>query len=276
MLQELVEKGYAIRDVLSPDQCVYLRQLHDEWYKAEGHALQRTHGIYKELAGHQRFMWWARTRPEVRAKFAEIWETQDLVVGFDGACYFTKEEIHRDNCWTHTDQAPDTSGLRCIQGGLAMTENRERTLIVYEGSHLLWDTYMKERNLKGKKNWLKIDPDYLATIQDKKRVLHIKEGQMVFWDSRTFHQNQNGKVPEERLFLYICMLPRKHPQNTKAQIKKRQKYYLERRTTSHWPYPIHVNEKQPQTYGNKDALIDYATILQPQLEDLEEEIQRLL
>ncbi len=135
---------------------------------------------------------------------------------------------------------------------------------------------MKERNLKGKKNWLKIDPDYLDTIQDKKRVLHIKEGQMVFWDSRTFHQNQNGKVPEERLFLYICMLPRNHLQNTKAQIKKRQKYYLERRTTSHWPYPIHVNAKQPQTYGNKDAHIDYNRVISPLLDDLEEEIQKLI
>jgi len=276
LTRELAEKGYAIRDVLSPEDCAYVRQLHDEWYKAEGHTLTRTHGIYKELAGHQRFLWWARTRPQVQAKFAEIWGTSDLVTGFDGACYFTQEEKHRDHCWTHTDQAPDTPGLQCIQGGLAMTENKERTLVVYEGSHLLWEPYMHERNLKGKKNWLKIDPAYLATIQDKKRVLHIKEGQMVFWDSRTFHQNQNGKVAEERLFLYICMLPRNHPDNTKAQVAKRQKYYKELRTTSHWPYPMHVNAKQPRTYGDTSMLIDYKTILQPQLDDLEEEIQRLL
>jgi hypothetical protein len=98
---------------------------------------------------------------------------------------------------------------------------------------------------------------------------------MVFWDSRTFHQNQ-GKGNEERLFIYICMLPRNHPKNTKAQITKRQKYYKERRTTSHWPYPIHVNGKQPRTYGNTSMLIDYSKIIQPQLEDLEEEIQKLL
>ena len=135
---------------------------------------------------------------------------------------------------------------------------------------------MRERKLTGKKNWLKIDPAYLATIQDKKRVLHIKEGQMVFWDSRTFHQNQNGKGTEERLFIYICMLPRKHSKNTKAQTAKRQKYYKERRTTSHWPYPMHVNAKQPRTYGDKSMLIDYGKIQQPQLDDLEEEIQKLL
>lgn len=60
LTRELAEKGYAVRDVLT--DCAYLRQLHDEWYKAEGHTLSRTHGIYKELAGHQRFLWWYETR----------------------------------------------------------------------------------------------------------------------------------------------------------------------------------------------------------------------
>lgn len=274
--EELAKKGYAIRDVLSPEACAYVRQLHDEWYKAEGHALNRIHGIYKELAGHQRFVWWAKTRPEVRSKFAEIWGTDDLVTGFDGACYFTKEENHRDYCWTHTDQAPDTPGLQCIQGGISFTENKERTLVIYEGSHLLWEPYIRERNLKGKKNWLRIDPVYLDTIQDRKRILHVKEGQMVFWDSRTFHQNQNGEGNEERLFIYACMLPRNNPKNTKIQIAKRQKYFRDRRTTSHWPYPIHVNAKQPRTFGDTSKQIEYSIVLSPQLEDLEEEIQRLL
>ena len=42
--------------------------------------------------------------------------------------------------------------------------------------------------------------------------------------------------------------------NTK---KKRQKYFIERRTTSHWPAPIKVVGLQPNTYGNNDLLIDY-------------------
>jgi ectoine hydroxylase-related dioxygenase (phytanoyl-CoA dioxygenase family) len=276
MLHDLQEKGYAICDALTAEECAHVRELHQEWYKAEGHTLQRKHGIYKELAGHQRFVWWAKTRPKIRELFAEIWGTMDLVSGFDGACYFSGEEKHRDTCWTHTDQAPDTTGLKCIQGGIALTENKERTLVVYEGSHLLWEPYMRERKLTGTKNWLKIDPTYLATIQDRKRVLHIKEGQMVFWDSRTFHQNQNGKGSEERLFIYACMLPRNDPENTKKQNEKRKKYFLERRTTSHWPYPIHVNAKQPSTYGDESKKIDYSKVIPPDLDDLEEEIMKLI
>lgn len=55
LTKELAEKGYAIRDVLSPEDCAYIRQLHEEWYEVEGHTLTRTHGIYKELAGASTF-----------------------------------------------------------------------------------------------------------------------------------------------------------------------------------------------------------------------------
>lgn len=266
---ELEEKGYAIRDVLSEADCDYVKQLHHDWHMTL-HNPERIHGIYKHHeVGHQRFVWWVKTRPEVQAAFAEIWGTTELVTGFDGACYYSKEEVHKDNTWIHTDQAPDTPGCLCIQSALSCSENTERTIVVYEGSHLLWEPYMRERNLKGKKNWLKIDPTYLDTIQDRKRILHLKVGQMVFWDSRTFHQNQNGKNGEYRLVVYVCFLPRNSKKNTKSQEKKRLKYFTDRRTTSHWPYPLHVNGKQPRTWGDKTKLIDYSTLIPPQINDLD-------
>jgi len=276
MLAELQEKGYAIRDVLSEDTCAYIKELHDEW-RSELGQVEQIHGIYKyhEVA-HQRFVWYVKTRPEVQATFAEIWGP-DLVTGFDGACYFPKENKKvRDKGWTHTDQAPDHTGMRCIQSFLSCTENMERTLVVYEGSHLLWEPYMRDRNLKGKKNWLLIDTEYLKTIEDRKRVIHVKVGQMVFWDSRTFHQNQSGKPVdgflEERLVIYVCFLPRRKD----TQSKKRMKYYKERRVTSHWPYPLHVNAKQPNTWGDTSKLIDYSLLPPPDLADLEPEIIKLL
>ena len=33
-------------------------------------------------------------------------------------------------------------------------------------------------------------------------------------------------------------------------LEKRQKYFIKRRTTSHWSYPVKVNELQPRNYGN--------------------------
>jgi ectoine hydroxylase-related dioxygenase (phytanoyl-CoA dioxygenase family) len=154
---------------------------------------------------------------------------------------------------------------------------------------------MLEKQITGKKNWLLIDKDYLSRIDDKKRALEVPAGSLVLWDSRTFHQNQYGKAGaseagagpgeagageagagEERIVQYVSFLPKKNPQNTSAQQKKRLKYYTERRTTSHWSYPLNVNGLQPQAYGNPDMLIDYKKLTPPNLSDLEEKIKLLL
>ena len=83
-------------------------------------------------------------------------------------------------------------------------------------------------------------------------------------------------LSEERIVQYVCYLPRDHEKNTPAMQRKRQKYFEERRTTSHWPAPIHVNGKQPRNYGNKNLAIDYSTLIAPDLSELEDEIKKLL
>ena len=57
---------------------------------------------------------------------------------------------------------------------------------------------------------------------------------------------------------------------------KRLKYFLEKRTTSHWAYPIRVNSLQPQTYGDASKLIDYSSLKESNLEDLLESIKNLI
>ena len=122
-----------------------------------------------------------------------------------------------------------------------------------------------------------IDVKYLEEIQEYKRVLEIPAGALVLWDSRTFHQNRFGKPnSEERLVQYVCYLPRNHKKNTKSNQKKREKYFEERRTTSHWPCSVKVNSKQPITYGNKDRLIDYDLLIAPKLDDLMDDIRKIL
>ena len=102
-------------------------------------------------------------------------------------------------------------------------------------------------------------------------VLQI-QNDIYFLFFQTFHQNQYGNPGEERIVQYVCFLPKKHKSNTPSQQKKRLKYYEERRTTSHWPYPLNVNGLQPQTYGKADLLIDYTKIIKPNLDDLDEKV----
>ena len=128
-----------------------------------------------------------------------------------------------------------------------------------------------------KSNWNKIDPAVLADMEESRLALEVPAGALVLWDSRTFHQNQYGTPgSEERIVQYVCYLPREHEKNTTAMQRKRQKYFLERRTTSHWPAPIYVNGKQPRTYGDKSLVIDYENLIPPDLSELEEEIKVLL
>ena len=281
--ETLNTQGYAVvENVLNEAQIVEATGYFRKWISSnpqltKNHERIDPHGIFKfGEVGHQRHAWYIKTLDAVQAKFREIWETDELVTGFDGSCWISSEYAGKDKIWTHTDQAADTKGFNCVQGFVALTNNEERTLVVYEGSHLLHERYMKEKNITGKKNWLLIDHAYLATIAEQKRVLKVKAGSLVLWDSRTFHQNQYGNPGEERIVQYVCFLPKNNKLNSKKMSEKRAKYFQERRTTSHWPYPLHVNGKQPQTYGNDTLLLDYEKLVPPILDDLEEKIKMII
>ncbi len=280
----LSQKGYCvIPNILDQEEIDYVKQIFFDWKSNIAchdkiHYQTDPHGIYKTLeAGHQRHAWFIRTRPKVKEVFQKLLNTEELVVSFDGSCYIPKAFQKKDNIWTHTDQASCDKGLKCYQGLVTLTDNKERTLVVYEGSHLLHSTYFEDRGINNSKNWNLIEHDYLDEIQDTKRVLHIPAGSLVVWDSRVFHQNQYGKPgSEERLVQYVCYLPKSHPKNTVAMQRKRKKYFDTRRTTSHWPAPIHVNSLQPRNYGNQTLKIDYSSLSIPELDDLRSEIDKLL
>jgi hypothetical protein len=59
-------------------------------------------------------------------------------------------------------------------------------------------------------------------------------------------------------------------------LEKRQKYFADKRTTSHWAYPVRVNGLQPQNYGDATLKINYSELIEPKLEDMIEEITKLI
>ena len=282
MLSELKEKGYCvIPDVLSQEEISIATKSFKKWYNNTPnlklfHEKIDSHGIFKyHEVGHQYFAWYLRTRPQIINIFQQIWETKDLVVSFDGCCYIPECLNKKDNIWTHTDQASNNSDFTCYQSFVSLTSNEKTTLIVYEGSHLLHREYFSDKP-KSSTNWNKIDHETLNKIKDSKKILKVKPGSLVIWDSRTFHQNCYGNPSEERLVQYLSYLPKQNPKNTKAMQAKRLKYFIERRTTSHWAYPIRVNSLQPQTYGDNSKLIDYSNLEEPNLENLLETIKTLI
>lgn len=282
--KQLENNGYCIiTDVLNKDEINNALSMFRKWQNTIPkhdwiHSIIDPHGIYKfHEVGHQEYAWYLRTNPKIINIYKKLWNTNELVVSFDGSCYIPKELNKKDSIWTHTDQCSNSDGLKCYQGFISLTNNKERTLVVYKGSHKLHKQYFKDRNISNKCNWNKIDLDYLDSIKDRKTILNVPAGSLVLWDSRTFHQNQYGKPnSEERIVQYICYLPKNNPDNTISIQKKRKKYFDDRRTTSHWPYPIRVNGKQPQTYGDNNKIIDYDKLVKPNLDKYMDIIDTLI
>lgn len=285
--EQLNTNGYCIiKNILNPNEIFKAKELFYDWYNSIDnfdyiHSKINPHNIFKfHQAGHQEFAWYLRTLPQIKNTFANIWDTRsdNLVCSFDGSCYI-KDNNNKLNtkCWTHTDQAPKNKGLTCYQGFISLTDNKNNSLVVYEGSHLLHESYFTSiNNTNDSKNWQLINPDYLSTISDKKKILEVPSGSLVLWDSRTFHQNIHSDSNEERIVQYISMLPKNNKLNSLAMQKKRIKYFKELRTTSHWSYPIRVNSLQPQTYGNNSLLIDYDKLKKPNLDSYMNDILKLL
>ena len=111
------------------------------------------HCIFKHFeAGHTRHAWRIRTNRNVRKVFSTLWNTENLVVSYDGCCWIPKGTRKKDSTWTHSDQASSKKGLSCYQGFVALTDNETRTLVVYRGSHKLHRQYCVDRKLlKGSK-----------------------------------------------------------------------------------------------------------------------------
>lgn len=282
---ELNEKGYVvIPDILSNNEIQTAKSMFYNWVSKlqnihEIHKNINPHGIFKyHQAGHTEHAWYIRTLENVQTPFKQFYETDDLIVSFDSCCWINNTmSKKRDNCWTHTDQAPYLNNFECLQGFVSLTNNEKTSLVVYEGSHKLHKNYFDTRGINHKKNWNKIDEEYLKEIESTKKVLNVNAGSLVLWDSRTFHQNQYGNPNcEERIVQYVCYLPKTHKKNTLANKKKRRKYFEEMRTTSHWPAPLRVNGLQPQTYGDPKKLIDYTNLKRPNLSEYEEKIDRLI
>lgn len=276
---ELATKGFCIvPNILSPEEIEYSKLCFQAWKDSipnfnDIHNIINHSGIIRyHNIGHARHAWFIRTRLNVINIFKTLYNTNDLIVSYDGSCYISNKNKDETTHWTHTDQAPNLKGFQCYQGFVSLTENKERTLVVYEGTHLLHEQYFKDRNIESDNNWQILEKKYVDSISHLKKVLHVPAGALVLWDSRTFHQNQYGKPEsEERIVQYVCYFPRDHIKNTLYNQNKRVKYFNERRTTSHWPAPIKLVPLQPN-----DLEIDYKTLPVSNLNDMIGKIEDLI
>ena len=287
---ELLEKGYTIiPNILNVQQIDEFIMEFNKWMDSVEdidylHSIIHYHGIFKYFqVAHQRFAWLLRTNKKIQNVFKAIWNTEELVCSFDGCCYFPKNTEHlTDQYWIHSDQSSLKKGRRCVQSFISLTENKEKTFVVYEGSHLLHEEYSEMYNIDNPSDWNPIMKEYVDSISDRKKILHVNAGSLVLWDSRTFHQNTcgNKNSREDRLVQYLCFLPKNSENNDLEQEELRIRCFESLRTTNHWPYPITPVCLQPQTYNyynpESKIKIDYKNLPEPRLDDLYPEILKVL
>ncbi len=286
---DLSNNGYTIiPNVYNEQEIIEYWNEFNKWHEkvpdlTYHHDLIDFNGIYKHHeVGHQRFAWLARTNPKILSIFKQLWNTNELVTGFDGCCYYPSDYDQTSSFWVHTDQSSRKKGVHCYQSILSLTNNQDRTIILYKGSHLLHENYFKKNNIDEPRDWYIFNEDYINTLENTKQVLKVNEGDLVIWDSRTYHQNTCGNIDcnEERLVQYLCFLPKNHPSNNEEQQKKRIKFFKRYRTTSHWPYPLIPVPKQANVYNHYNPTnpiyIDYDSLPVPEIDDLQNEINKLL
>jgi hypothetical protein len=221
--------------------------------------------------GHSKLVWEVRQNKKVINTFAKIWNTEDLIVSFDGASIYILDKPKRENnTWFHVDQSYTRNNFECIQSWINAYDTNEgdATLVILENSNQYHKDFQEHFNITDKKDWFKLEnkEQYDFYINKGCRNIAIKcpRGYGVFWDSRTLHYgNPVQKIASNefnyRCVVYVCMVPRNFA--SKKNLDKRLKIFNELRMTSHWPNKPTLFSKYPRTYGKplkeiKDITMD--------------------
>tara|TARA_Y100000816_G_scaffold249376_1_gene198920 strand:- start:102 stop:986 length:885 start_codon:yes stop_codon:yes gene_type:complete len=288
-IEELKSKGYTVvKNIINDIEIQEYEKEFNNWLNSNPdiyklHDVIEGYGIFKFYnVGHQRFAWLLRTNQKIQEVFKKIWNCDELVTSFDGCGLFKADKLYIDRYWTHSDQSYFKKGLCCVQSFVSLTDNEEKTFIVYEGSHLLHESYCEEYEVFSDIQWTTIYEEYTDKIKESKKVLKVDKGDLVLWDSRTFHQNTSGKYgnSERRLVQYLCFLPKNNEENTIEEKELRKYFFDTKTTTTHFPYPMNYIPKQPTHYNllypESSIYIDYDKVNNTYIDDLIPEIEKIL
>jgi hypothetical protein len=206
----------------------------------------------------------------------------NLLVSFDGFSMVHSKMVRKKLIPPHTDQSLLNSNETCIQGliNLLPTDsNYNSSFSCIPGSHQIHSilkNYIIQKNmnisnveadiikkLNLKKDWYKLKHDELAQITNERETnyrfkkLDIPQGALVLWDSRLLHTNQLkfNRTTEhlERCVAYVCYKPRSF--STPAQLKKKVKYFEDRRSCNHNPNKCSVFPDMPSVFRKSDIVI---------------------
>ncbi|GJJ72854.1 hypothetical protein EMPS_05212 [Entomortierella parvispora] len=157
----------------------------------------------------------------------------------------------RYQMWPHRDQKPSRQDRICIQGLYSMLPNTgpgDGGLVVYPRTHTI-DWTERDEKAKTSDDWYRIRSTFAEVDPKNAAVLRTPAGCLLLWDSRLIHCNRPPTADgRTRAVSYICMLPRGSA--PKSELLQRQKAYTNFKTSTHWPYPLQVNDEDHTLQSN--------------------------
>jgi len=233
----------------------------ENWPPALHGGLMHGYGV-----GHEQFVWDARSEEGIINIFAKLWNTEEILVSFDGI-NLTRPHLPPVAPWHHTDQSGYTVGFACSQGILNLLPNGpdDGGLLVLDKSHLKHEQFFKTHpNRLSPVDFCKIRGDDLNFYADCEEIKVCAEpGDFILFDSRTIHHSCGPKGDNVRAAMYICMAPASFA--TPDQIRAKKEILKNRGMTAHWPYK--VTDPKPNADDRKP--------LHPNLPVLSERAQKL-
>ncbi|KAM0415970.1 hypothetical protein ACHAPT_013069 [Fusarium lateritium] len=230
----------------------------ETWNK--DHLPQSFKNMYLHYCGaHEKFIWDARTEPNVVKPFEQLWGTEKLIVSFDAfnvTLPGRKDDDFRP--WPHVDQAPERKGLACVQGllNLAPAGPKDGGLILVPGSSALFEEYFetfgaRPRGSDDAKHYdfygfEKEDLKWFESKGCKEIKIEADPGDLILWDSRTIHHVAKIESEVIRSVIYICMTPAALAKPEDIAYKR--KLFKNYEATTHWP---HCN-----IWGQGRAMVD--------------------
>ena len=249
----------------------------DRWPTAVHGAILPSYGV-----GHSTAQWYIRDIPKVKQAFAQVWDTDDLLVSFDGVTiwrpwtYKNNWRTNEGNSWLHIDQHPiGRPGKHCVQGLVNLLPTSESTggNVVVPGSHKRFAQIPHEYEERLSRIHPSIDhfrfPNDDPGLKDVKPVMaEMAAGDLLLWDSRTIHCSAPGlKDPQSspellRAASLVCMMPRS--KSNPDVIARRKAAVATRTSTTNWSDRFINADKFPQIIAVEDS-DKYAWPPEPQL-----------
>eukprot|EP01062_Namystynia_karyoxenos_P032033 TRINITY_DN23689_c0_g1_i1.p1 TRINITY_DN23689_c0_g1~~TRINITY_DN23689_c0_g1_i1.p1 ORF type:complete len:353 (+),score=65.62 TRINITY_DN23689_c0_g1_i1:74-1132(+) len=206
--------------------------------------------IVRDGMGQSEFMWHLRSLPGVRAAYATLWGTDDLIASLDGACVFRPWGRHPEwrtgGGWFHVDQGPTRRGFQGMQGVLTLRDADESTggLVVVPGSHLQHESLCERCGPRSAGlGVIEVEAGHPCLVSGSPRLVCMRAGDLAVFDCRTVHCNYPGNGPARnasdfvRAAGYVGMMPRSRA--SEAVLIGRREAFASGQTLNHWPDECH-------------------------------------